>query len=117
MIHECKSLSLRLEPSHDLLGVVSRPDQFQGNAAANRLLLLGQPYLSHAPFRDLLQQTVRSYDIGPCARPNFGLRRRGSIRTEGALVGRTASLLITEWNGLEHSGFRGAASVSHDPRN
>jgi hypothetical protein len=34
---------------------VSRLDQFQGDAAANRLLLLGKPDLPHATFCDLLQ--------------------------------------------------------------
>ena len=60
MVHQGQGLALRLEAAQDLRGVHARFDDLEGDAAFDRLGLLGHPDGAHAALAQLLQQLVRA---------------------------------------------------------
>ena len=60
MIHHRQRLPLGFEPRDDGLCVHPRFDQLECDGAMNRLVLLGQPHLTHSAFAKKLNQAIRS---------------------------------------------------------
>ena len=58
MVHQSQCLSFGLEAGNYLFGIHSRLDDFQGNLAADRLLLFGDVDNSHATLANLFPQLV-----------------------------------------------------------
>jgi hypothetical protein len=59
VFHDGQRLALGIESRDDLRRVHPQLDDFQGDLAADRTGLLGQPDDAHAALADLLQQAVR----------------------------------------------------------
>ena len=83
MVHHGQRLALGLEAGDDLPGVHAEPDDLEGDAPADRLLLLGHVDHTAAALADLLEQLVAA-DPGL----DSGLRRRecagpGGVRPVG----------------------------------
>jgi hypothetical protein len=60
VVHQSEGLPLGLEARHDLPAVHARLDDLQGHPSPDRGHLLREPHLSHPPFGDELQETVRT---------------------------------------------------------
>src|ERR1039458_5704731 len=58
VVHERQRLPLGFEARHHFARIHARLDQLDSDAPANRLLLLGQPHLTHAALADQLEQTI-----------------------------------------------------------
>ena len=56
VVHQRQGLPFGFEARHHFARVHTRFNQLEGHAAANRLLLLGQPDFAHSAFADPLQQ-------------------------------------------------------------
>ena len=71
VVHHRQSLSLLLESLEHGPRVHARLDELQGDLALDRLGLLGDPDLAHAPFADLLKQCIAAgdQDVGSGRRP------------------------------------------------
>src|SRR5574338_1095776 len=59
MVHQRQRLAFGFEPRDDLASLHAELDDFQRNAAADRLLLLGEIDDTHAAFAEPLQNPVR----------------------------------------------------------
>src|SRR5688572_14329565 len=92
MVHDRECLPLGFEPDDHLPRVHARFDNFERNAAADRLMLLRHEDHAHAPFADLLEQLVgadpltRSFDRRLCNRARYARRRSIENKTLLALV-------------------------------
>ena len=90
MVHQGEGLPLGLEPREDLARVHARLDELEGDAALDRLGLLGDPDGAHAAFADLLQQLVAADFLAGalgCRLFDRGDRSRGDFdRAAGLLV-------------------------------
>ena len=64
MVHHRQRLALGLEPGDDLPAVHAQLDDLEGDAAFDRLALLGHPDFAKAAFADLLQQLVAAKHLG-----------------------------------------------------
>jgi hypothetical protein len=62
VVHERQRLPLGFEARHHFARVHTRLDQLDGDAAANRLFLLGQPHLAHAALADQLKEVIGTKD-------------------------------------------------------
>src|SRR5262249_34901131 len=58
VVHQGQRLPLGLEAGDDLGAVPAGLDDLEGDAAADRMLLLGQVDRAHAPLADLLEELV-----------------------------------------------------------
>jgi hypothetical protein len=93
VVHHGQRLALGLESRQHLLGVHARLDQLQGDAAPDRLGLLGLPDLPHAALADQLDQAV---GVAPAAAREATNRRRLVVagvdpgRSRGPLVAHTS---------------------------
>ena len=58
MVHHRQSLSFRLEPGHDLPGILPKLDNLQRDLAANRFLLIRHIHHSAAAVANFLKQSV-----------------------------------------------------------
>ena len=76
MVHQRQRLTLGFEAGHHLAGVHAQLDDFQSDAAANGLLLLGQVNDPRAAFANLLKQLVTANAITRFAKE--GERGRGA---------------------------------------
>ena len=64
MVHHRERLPLGLEPGDDLPAVHAQLDDLEGDAAFDRLALLGHPDFAEAAFADLFQQLVAADHLG-----------------------------------------------------
>ena len=62
VVHEGESLAFGFKSGHHLTGIHADLDQLERHLAVYRLLLFGQPHLSHAAFADQMQQLIRADD-------------------------------------------------------
>jgi hypothetical protein len=74
VIHQCQRLTLGVEPRQDLGGVHSGLYDLDGDLAADRARLFGEPDLTHSAFAETLEQLI-------------GTERRGLGETRGRCAG------------------------------
>ncbi len=85
MIHHCQRLPLRFETGDDLAAVHAGLDHLEGDAAADRLKLLGHIDHAKATFADLLEELVGADLPAEALENNVGRRRRISRRFQKTL--------------------------------
>jgi hypothetical protein len=86
MVHEGQGLALGLKTRDDLPGVHAQLDDLEGDAAMDRLLLLGHIDHSAAAFTDLLEELVAADAVS-------GLFDRKARSAGGGLLEKTARRL------------------------
>ncbi len=67
MVHDRKRLALGLEPAQHAAGIHTRLDELERHPALDRIQLVGDPDLAHAPLTNLFEQLVTSGDDGSSA--------------------------------------------------
>ena len=92
MVHQRQSLPFGFEPGDDRFGVHAQLDDFEGDAAADGLLLFGHIDHAAAAFADLLQQFV----VADAVAGLFG-QRRGK---DDGFAGQRGGWLLKETAGL-----------------
>lgn len=77
----CRSDS---KPRHHIVRVHADLDQFDADTAADRLLLLGQPHLTHAALADKLEQMIGTDDGSPAASLDAMVRVANTFSAPGS---------------------------------
>src|SRR5262249_755600 len=67
VVHERQRLALGLKAGEHAPGIHSRLDQFERDAAFDRLTLFGRPHRAHSALTDDFEQAVTSGNRGPRA--------------------------------------------------
>src|SRR5437667_4400758 len=103
MIHQRQRLTLGFEARHDLARVHAQLDDLERNTAADRLFLLGHPYVPKTALADFLEQFVAADALAALLAPRqdiVGAHLNGLLAAHW-LVNKRAGLLVRGEEGFD----------------